>query len=405
MKKSILFLILLCNGCLAIAQDITPFITGITSAYATQQASIAMLNSQNTAYQLQIVSLKKSIDSLNTIISNLGKPVVVTPPVIIPPVVIPPPTSGSNTLIAAEKQFTNAWVAQGSTVTNGYVSQIPDLIGGYTLKYAGIANPTITGVPPTLIDNSWLQFDNRPLTSYQGVDLPTLLPPYELWIVYRMLPGQRYESISQGGGNGIYFGDNSNSIRIMDAGLNVPGSTMPSNYVTHLVRIVVNANKTSDYWIDGVKIGTVNFSSIAAYQITKIFHSLGVFTNSSDFDLAAMYFKQGSITDNSVYTALAAKWGVGSIPNHILPGTLNASKINGAWTPVVTDLNGKAIDVSKCKVQWYTAPGGVGDRDLSNQTLFSTSTSISTWPTTGPIKYRIMMADGWRYFSGTYFQQ
>lgn len=334
-------------------------------------------------------------------------------------------TVGFGTLNAQEQLFDNVHYAYQSLVYNGTsvaangqsIGTIPDKKGTATVLYAGIPNPTITGVPPQLIDNKWLMFNNQPNTNYQSANINPINPPFEVWMVSRIMPGQRYESRMQGGGNALYLGDLSTDIRIIDATVGeVTGSVLPPNYSVAIERVVLNSNNTAEYWQNGVKVGTISTNGIISYNLIKTYHAIGVFTNSMDFDWAASYFKAGTFTSDQVtaiWTSLMAKWGAGSLPtNQILLSNIMWTNVNGTYTPSATITNTPAgvtvADPSKWDYEWYWC------QDLSAQTLFSTKQIITTadFPAgyasmpSFIIKFRVRPKDTngntWRYFSGTF---
>jgi hypothetical protein len=332
------------------------------------------------------------------------------------------------TLNAQEALFDNVHYALGSTVyggsaiaTNGQsVGKIYDLKGNVNIPYAGDAAPTLTGIPPTLIDDKWLTFDNRPNTEYNSAPFTAIKPPFEVWLVSRNMPGQRYEAKLQGGDNACYLGDNSSGIRIINSAYGfVPNSTVAPNYQTTLERVVIKTDNTSDYYQNGVWVGNVAFQGNDINGVVKKILAVGPYTNSMDFDFAAMYFKAGAFTTAdaaTIYNSIATKWKVGTIPtNRILLSHIKWDNVNGVYTPSATVINtptGTTVaDPSTWDYQWFWFDA---ETNLNIQTLFSTKRVVTQadFPLNDAthhnvsIKFRVRPKDtngkSWRYFSGTF---
>lgn len=332
-------------------------------------------------------------------------------------------------LNAKEMMFDNVYYAMGSVVYNGdkvagngeAVGKIPDKKGTADLIFAGIPQPTITGVPPQLIDDKWLMFDNRPNTNYNSLPVTPISPPFEATLISRNMPGQLFEAKMQNGNNGLYCGDIGSPVRVFDANGNIPNSSKARNYETTIERIVVKQTCV-DYWLDGKIVGTFNFTGLPTDAILantiKKYHSMGTFTNSMDFDFGALYFKAGVFSDAEyadVYASLAAKWTAGTMPNQILLDNIKWVNQNGTYTPSSTVTNipeGATIsDPAQWDYQWFWKDD---ETNYGKQTLFSTNRVVHTidFPANDEthhhvsIKYRVRPKDSqgktWRYFSGTF---
>jgi hypothetical protein len=260
----------------------------------------------------------------------------------------------------------------------------------------------------------WTAFKNVTFTTYESKPVDKSLainPPYETWFVFRYLPGQNFEALFEGGGNCGYLGDLSSNIRIINPNYGVvPNSTLPSLYVTHIGRLVINSQSSASWYLDGVFVGTVQLQTPDLNNMGKLYFNVGVITHQSDWDFGGMYFKKGtfSTTDaTTVYNSLAAKWGVGTKPNQILLSNITSTLANGIYTPTATVVNTPAgitvANPSKWDYQWYQDDGS-----LNNQKLISTAYQLPASLVTAGWKVKVLIrpkdANGnvWRFFEGTY---
>lgn len=341
----------------------------------------------------------------------------------------PPINNQSNfgTLLPAEKLFTDVNLAyKSTTIANGSVSVIKDYLGNYPLNYVGIANPTITGIPPTPIDSLFLAFDNRPNSNYNSTTFTPVVQNYEIWLVSRNMPGQRFEAKLQGSPESDYLGDlDQGGIRLIFNNCTVLNSVIYDNYKIQIERIVVKP-KEADYYVNGKFIGAItDFSAGGANtaqsildNTTKKMNGIGAYTNSMDFDFGGLYFKAGLFSDsvaNSTYAVLAKKWNVNSIPNQILLQDIGWNNVNGSYTAtanIINIPNGIIVaDISKWRFQWYWKDNAT---NYATQTLFATKQTVtsadfpSNWQSLDGfvIKCRIEPIDtngnSWRYFSGLF---
>ncbi len=341
------------------------------------------------------------------------------------------PTETSNSTFTTpnthELKFDNIYYAMGSSVYNNpskiagngdAVGIIPDRKGKSDLLYAGTSQPTITGVPPQLIDDKWLMFDNRPDTYYNSLPVTPISPPFEATLVSRNMPGQLFEAKMQNGNNGLYCGDIGSPIRVFDSQGVIPNSSKAKFYETSIERIVVKTNGV-DYWLNGKYIGTYSFAGVNPAAVVantiKKFHSMGTFTNSMDFDFGALYFKAGNFSDAEyveVYASLSSKWAPGTAPDEILLSKINWVNKNGTYTPSAiishTPEGVTVADPSQWDYQWFWKDDNT---NYNKQTLFSTKMVVHTsdFPSNNPnvaIKFRVRPKDSkgktWRYFSGTF---
>jgi hypothetical protein len=326
------------------------------------------------------------------------------------------------TLNAEEKLFTNAHYSIGAKLTaNGSVLSFPDKIGGNDMQYVGITNPTITGIPPTQIDSGvFTMFDNRPCTNFHSAAFTPVKAPYELWYITRNMPGQPFEAKAEGSPISGYLANDGKAIRAIFNNVDVPGAAQAPFYQTIIERMVVKPNSV-DYYVNGQLQGRVtdlsssgqNTAKSIADNTTKSVHGIGTYTNCTDFDFAALYFKADIFSDTDalkIDTSLAAKWAVGTLPNQILLSNIGWNNVNGIYTAsgiVINTPTGVTVaPQSQWSYQWYWMTS------FDTQTLFSTKQSVTTanFPdsyasmTNFGIKCRIMPKDtngnSWRYFSG-----
>jgi hypothetical protein len=340
------------------------------------------------------------------------------------------PNSNFSALNPQELKFENIYYAMGSSAYNNNnkvavngesVGKIPDRKGHADLLYAGIPQPTLTGVPPQLIDDRWLMFDNRPNTYYNSLPVAPINPPFEATLISRNMPGQLFEAKMQNGNNGLYCGDIGSPIRVFDSNGIIPNSSKARNYEVSIERIVVKQGGV-DYWLNGKYIGTYSFTGLSTQAVLantiKKFHSMGTFTNSMDFDFGALYFRSGTFTDNEygeVYASLASKWNVGTTPDQILLSNINWVNKNGTYTPssiVINTPEGVTVaDPSQWDYQWFWKSD---ETNYDTQTLFSTKmvVNVGDFPANDQthhnvaIKFRVRPKDSkgksWRYFSGIF---
>ena len=332
-------------------------------------------------------------------------------------------------LNAQELRFDNVYYAMGSTnyttgkpaVNGEAIGRIPDRKGNAPLIYAGTANPTITGVPPQLIDDKWLMFDNRPNTNYNSLPVAPISPPFEATLISRNMPGQLFEAKMQNGNNALYCGDIGSPVRVFDSKGNIPNSVKAQSYETTIERIVVKPTGV-DYWLNGKFVGTYSFNGLSSEAVLantiKKYHSMGTFTNSMDFDFGALYFKTGIFSDTEyadVYSSLASKWKPGTLPDEILLNKINWVNKDGTYTPSATIINtpkGVTVaDPSQWDYQWFWKDD---ETNYDTQTLFSTKMIVNTgdFPANDEkhhnvaIKFRVRPKDtkgaSWRYISGTF---
>ncbi|HTH83260.1 MAG TPA: hypothetical protein VL490_10015 [Mucilaginibacter sp.] len=329
-------------------------------------------------------------------------------------------------LNSKEKLFDVVHIAANAKVeANGSVLSIPDSKGKFDLNYDNDAllKPTITKVPPQLLDGFRLQFNNQPRTYYTSNSFDPISPPFEVWIVDSNMPGQGWEAKTMPGGNAAYLANNGSGIRLLEHIVVVPNSVEAPNYVTVIQRIVVKP-AGADYYQNGVYVGSVTLNGRGLTErdmvgnTTKTIHSIGTNTNNSDWDFFAQYFKAGTFTPaeaKEIYNSLAAKWHVGSTPNQILLSDINWTNKNGIYTPSAKVIKvPKGVIVappSKWDYQWYYVSG---QSYLADQTLFSTKMTVKKgdFPINDAkhlgvqIKFRVRPKDikgnSWRWFSGTY---
>jgi hypothetical protein len=338
-----------------------------------------------------------------------------------------PASNAFSSLNKEELLFDAVHYALGSkTASNGSVTAITAKKGGLDMNYAGVQNPTITGIPPTLIDTGkWLMFDNRPSTNYNSAAFTPVKAPYEIWLISRNMPGQRFEAKMQGSPVSAYLGDNDGGgIRAVFNNVTIPNSSLSPNYQVVIERMVIKPNSV-DYYQNGKFIGSSDLSAGGANtaksildNTTRSIHSIGTYTNSMDFDFGALYFKAGGFSDGdatTVYNSLAAKWNAGSTPDQILLSNIKWTNVNGTYTPSATVIHtpeGVTLaDPSKWKYQWYWKDN---ETNYATQAQFSTNMVVHSgdFPsddgshTAVCIKVRVMPVDvngkGWRYLSGTF---
>lgn len=348
--------------------------------------------------------------------------------------VVAPPNVTFETLNTQELTFDAVHYAATSTKYSGStktvngdsVGTIKDKIGSWDMFYAGLDQPTITGVPPQLIDDKWLMFDNRPGANYNSDTFSKIPSPYEVWLVSRNMPGQRFEAKMQGAPISSYLGDDGSSIRIIFNNCEITGSTIAPSYEIIIERLIVNPMDAS-YYVNGSLVGIItdlssggqNTSQSIADNTTRSVHSIAPYTNAMDFDFGALYFKSGSISSGSaatIYSSLASKWGVGTTPtNQILLNQIRWVASGSSYVPEATvsytPPGVTVADPSTWDYQWYW-------KDLqtnyNTQTLFSTNriVNVGDFPaddgshTDVCIKFRVRPKDtngnSWRYISGLF---
>jgi hypothetical protein len=385
--------------------------------------------------QINYTGTIKDTTGKNTVVVP-PKDTVVKPPVVVPPVVVPPVASGA--LNAEENNFDHVIYANGSfgwnsttrtptsaAANNGEeVGKLKTAKGNWSVAYRGngwsltqdTQLPGMDGKLPVLIDDKFLAFKNVPATYYEqtGGAIPQkLAPPFEMWLVSRYMPGQRYEERLAGGGNCSLLGDSEYLIRAVNPQYGfVPNSVMPEIYKTHIERLVVKDQTQADYWIDGVYVGTVKFQAPDLNGYVKTDEVIGVVSNNAVWDFAAQYYKIGNLdnaTAAKTFTSLSTKWNTGVLPDQILLSNIGFSKTGSVYTPSAKVINvpaGVAVaDPSQWDYKWYQDDGTLG-----KQVLWSTDyqPSVSSFdPSKGTrIKVTIKPKDtngkGWRYLEGTY---
>jgi len=316
------------------------------------------------------------------------KKTAITPP----PVVVAPPTTDISALNAQEQSFDNIWYANGSAAVGGEVNKLNTKKGGVDINYHGRTSkpgPTwppvaIDGKLPIMVDPYALEFNNRLSTQYESDQITPIAPPYEKWWISRTMPSATYEALFEDGA-GYVANNGGDGVRILNAQIGqIPGAKWPATFETHIGRLVVLNSNTGSLYFDNVYQGQV---SISGANYSQSFFNVGVITNNMDLDFMAMYFKKGKLPDSdatAIYTSLASKWAVGSIPNQILINNLGWTKTSGkspVYTPQATVVNVpngvKVADPSKWDYQWIWWQQSTY---LGVQTIFST-------------KYQITLAD------------
>jgi hypothetical protein len=302
------------------------------------------------------------------------------------------------------------------------VGKLKTVKGDWSIVYRGdgwsadTKNPGMDGKIPVLIDDKFLSFKNVPATYYEqigGVIPEQIAPPFEMWLVSRYMPGQRYEERLAGGGNCSLLGDSEYRIRAINPQYGfVPNSIMPEIYKTHIERLVVKDQTQADYWIDGAYVGTIKFQYPDLNGYTKTDEVIGVVSNNAVWDFAAQYYKIGNITDDvaaKIFSSLATKWKTGILPNQILLSNIAFTKNGDKYTPtakVIKVPDGASVDdPSNWDYKWYQDDGSLGKQVLWSTEYEPLTSSFN--PNLGSkIKVTIRPRDTngkvWRYFEGTY---
>lgn len=374
------------------------------------------------------------------------EPIVDAPPVEVPPagnpIVDAPPAEATgpastgtspdepvtDELLPEEKLFDAAHFAKGAKLdpANGSIISFPDKIGGNDLVYAGVAAPAMNDLPPLLIENgAFAEFLNRPDTQYHSALFKAVKPVYEIWYVTRTMPGQQFEAKSEGNPVSGYLANDGQSMRIIFSNVDIPGVVQAPDYELTIERMVVNKGG-ADYWRNGQLLGSVtdlsaggaNKASDITGNTTKTMHGLSTSNNCPDFDFAAMYFKAGGFSADDaakIYTALAAEYNAGSMPNEILLSQIAWNNVNGVYTPsarvISTPAGVSVAPMNQWGYEWYwkTAATNFAVQKLFSTKMIVTEADFPEGYASEPgfsIKVRMKPVatngDGWRFLSGVF---
>lgn len=332
----------------------------------------------------------------STILSRYKQPVIIPPPIAVKQL---------NDYFDHVHTAINSLNSAGAIAINGQsVYTIAAEKGGIPIPWGGLPVTSVTKVPPALIDTNWISFFNTPL-EYITKQVISVAAPFTYYFVTRTLPGTQYEGMFEGYDNALYFADGGGNYRTGSSNSTIPNSKQAPYYQTTIHTLVVNPTSI-DYYQNGIFIGTATTTA----ALKKVFALGNDGANCMDYDWQADYFKAGTLSTTdaaTVYSLLAAKYHPGSYPNHILLSNIKWQQLNGVYSGIATDQNGNAVDMSKCKFEWYWMSNAT---NIGGQVEFSTNQTVTTadFPTgyaTMPgfsIRFRVMASDGWHYIFGQY---
>lgn len=275
-----------------------------------------------------------------------------------PPVEVPLPGVKLDHVYLAE----NALNKDRQQAKNGdNVHVIPDALGKFPLKYAGIAAPILTGGAP-IFHNGEIAFDNEPSTLFNSDFFMRVAYPYELTIIGRKLPGTGWEQYLNSWDNDISIGDAGNVLRAGDAEPKIhefPNS--PTNYFeVFVIHVLAEAGKQT-MWLNGKLLGEIT-AKIRTTSRRKL-NSIGVGTNNAQWNFIAEYVKHGKLSDEDRYQHLLSVAKIHGQKNK--PASPYASNVSISKDSVYIakyDYNGSLPqDVAKTQFRWLGfGPGGLG---------------------------------------------
>lgn len=278
------------------------------------------------------------------------------PVVTVPPVEVPLPGVKMDHVYLAD----HALNKDGQQAVNGdSVQVIPDAVGKYPMKYAGIAAPILTGKPP-IFHNGEILFDNEPSTLFNSDAFPRVAYPYELTLIGRRLPGTPFEQYLNDWPNDLTIGDSGNKLRSGDGEVNSQtyANSGVNDFEVFAIHVLAESGKQT-MWLNGKLLGSIVSRTTSRREI----NSVGVGTNNAQWNFIAEYVKHGRLSDQdraAHLQSVAKSYAPGSKLS--APYASNVSISKDAVYTAKHDYNGTLPqDVAKTQFRWLGyGSGGLG---------------------------------------------